>query len=63
MTDKNEILNKVHLNEKDGNGKHTDILSQEVMQCDLPCGLVVRVPDYRSRGPCSIPGAAIFSEK
>jgi hypothetical protein len=27
------------------------------------CGLVVRVPDYRSRGPGSIPGAIRFSEK
>jgi hypothetical protein len=27
------------------------------------CGLVVRVPGYRYRGPGSIPGAAIFSEK
>jgi hypothetical protein len=26
-------------------------------------GLVVRVPGYRSRGPGSIPGATIFSEK
>jgi hypothetical protein len=27
------------------------------------CGLVVRVPGYRSRGPGSIPGATRFSEK
>jgi hypothetical protein len=27
------------------------------------CGLVVRVPGYRSRGPGSIPGAIRFSEK
>jgi hypothetical protein len=27
------------------------------------CGLVVRVPSYRSRGPGSIPGATRFSEK
>jgi hypothetical protein len=27
------------------------------------CGLVVRVPGYRSRGPCSIPGATRFSDK
>jgi hypothetical protein len=27
------------------------------------CGLVVRVPGYRSRGPGSIPGAAKLSEK
>jgi hypothetical protein len=30
---------------------------------DLLFGLVVRVPGYRSRGPCSIPGATRFSEK
>jgi hypothetical protein len=27
------------------------------------CGLVIRVPGYRSRGPSSIPGATTFSEK
>jgi hypothetical protein len=27
------------------------------------CGLMVRVPDYRSRGPDSIPGTTRFSEK
>jgi hypothetical protein len=27
------------------------------------CGLVVRVPDYRSRGPRSIPRATRLSEK
>jgi hypothetical protein len=27
------------------------------------CGLVVRVPGYRSRGPDSIPGTTRFSEK
>jgi hypothetical protein len=27
------------------------------------CGLVVRVPAYRSRGPGSIPSATGFSEK
>jgi hypothetical protein len=32
-------------------------------QEDADCGLVVRVPGYRSRGPSSIPGAARFSEK
>jgi hypothetical protein len=31
---------------------------------DRPCGLVVRVPGYRSRGPGSIPGTTrFFSEK
>jgi hypothetical protein len=27
---------------------------------DRPCALVVSVPDYRSRGPSSIPGATIL---
>jgi hypothetical protein len=30
---------------------------------DCLCALVVRVSDYRSRGPGSIPGATRFSEK
>jgi hypothetical protein len=30
---------------------------------DRLCGLVVRVPGYRCRGPGSIPGAIRFSEK
>jgi hypothetical protein len=30
---------------------------------DRLCGLVVRVPGYRSRGPGSIPGTTKFSEK
>jgi hypothetical protein len=30
---------------------------------DSPCGLVVRVPGCRSRGPGSIPGIIRFSEK
>jgi hypothetical protein len=30
---------------------------------DRLCGLVVRVPGYRSRGPCSIPGTTRFYEK
>jgi hypothetical protein len=30
---------------------------------DRLCGLVVRLPGYRSRGPGSIPGATKFSEK
>jgi hypothetical protein len=32
-------------------------------ELDRHCGLVVRVPGYRSRGPVSIPGATRFSEK
>jgi hypothetical protein len=33
------------------------------MKVDRLCGLVVRVPGYRSRGSGSIPGANRFSEK
>jgi hypothetical protein len=36
---------------------------RNVMEFDLPCGLVVRVPGYRSRDPGLIPGATRFSEK
>jgi hypothetical protein len=31
--------------------------------CERLCGLVVRVPGYRSRGPGSIPGPSRFFEK
>jgi hypothetical protein len=34
-----------------------------VEEIDRLCGLVVRVPGYRSIGPRSIPGAITFSEK
>jgi hypothetical protein len=34
-----------------------------VTALDRLCGLVDRVPGYRSRGPCSIPGATRFSER
>jgi hypothetical protein len=37
--------------------------STTILICDRLCGLVVRVPGYRSRGPGSIPGANRFSEK
>jgi hypothetical protein len=30
---------------------------------DRLCSLVIRVPGYKSRDPCSIPGATWFSEK
>jgi hypothetical protein len=33
------------------------------MICTCFCGLVVRVPSYRSRGPGSIPGSTRFPEK
>jgi hypothetical protein len=34
-----------------------------ISYCNSLCGVVVRVPGYRSRGPGSIPGATRFSEK
>jgi hypothetical protein len=34
-----------------------------LLSSDRLCGLVARVPGYRSRGPDSIPGATRFSEK
>jgi hypothetical protein len=34
-----------------------------IRHTDSLCGLVMRVPGYRSRGPGSIPGATRFSEK
>jgi hypothetical protein len=39
------------------------ILKTSVKVNDRLCALVVRVPDYRSRGPGSILGATRFSEK
>jgi hypothetical protein len=46
------------------------VLHEDAMDILLPlhfwdrlCGLVVRVPGYRSRGPGSIPSATRFSEK
>jgi hypothetical protein len=46
---------------------HSHAAMQEVVlhsdAHDRLCGLVVRVPAYRSRGPGSIPAATRFSEK
>jgi hypothetical protein len=41
-------------------GKDITLVS---LKQDRFCGLVVRIPSYRSRGPCSIPGTTRFSEK
>jgi hypothetical protein len=38
-------------------------IRSHTFQRDRLCGLVVRVPGYRSRCPDSIPGATTFSEK
>jgi hypothetical protein len=37
--------------------------SKTTVQADRLCGLVVRVPGYRYRGPGSITGATRFSKK
>jgi hypothetical protein len=41
----------------------TFIFRWVISSMDRLCGLVFRVPGYRSRGPGSIPGATRFSEK
>jgi hypothetical protein len=41
----------------------TECIYVTYKKIDLLCGLVVRVPGYRSRGPGSIPGGTKFSEK
>jgi hypothetical protein len=38
-------------------------LKKYTFRITILCGLVFRVPGYRSRGPGSIPGAIRFSEK
>jgi hypothetical protein len=43
--------------------EHLYTISESLHSSDRLCGLVVRVPGYRSRGPGSIPGATRFSEK
>jgi hypothetical protein len=35
-------------------------MTKHMVEMDLLCGLAVKVPGYRSRGPCSIPGATRF---
>jgi hypothetical protein len=47
---------------KQGRYKRTELILMKV-NGDRLCGLVVRVPGYRSRGPGSIPGDTRFSEK
>jgi hypothetical protein len=45
--------------------RHVSFGRVSVFHCfsDHLCGLVVRVPGYRSRSPGSTPGATRFSEK
>jgi hypothetical protein len=40
-----------------------DVIYVMKKKVDRLCGLVLRVPGYRSRGPGSIPGVTTFSEK
>jgi hypothetical protein len=51
----------------DGSKKHVPLGSTHSVQRNLVrdslCGLVVRVPGYRSRGPGSFPDTTRFSEK
>jgi hypothetical protein len=51
VTGKNPFAVQLHNNNNNNNN------------VDRVCGLAVRVPGYRSRGPGSIPGATRFSEK
>jgi hypothetical protein len=44
-------------------GDATCIVYDQFIECNRLCGLVVRVPGYRSRGPGSIPGTTRLSEK
>jgi hypothetical protein len=37
--------------------------NENIIESDRLCGLVVRVPGYRSGGPGSIPSSTRFSEK
>jgi hypothetical protein len=56
-----------HLNEHNdvvwGSEPPEEHLESEYVVRDRLCGLVVRVPGYRSRGSGLIPGATRFSEK
>jgi hypothetical protein len=54
---RNRLFNGLALELEKENFLFVNVLS------DRLCGLVVRVPGYRSRGRGSIPGAARFSEK
>jgi hypothetical protein len=39
------------------------LVRKRTVPTDRLCGMMVRAPDYRSRGPGSIPGVTRFSEK
>jgi hypothetical protein len=40
-----------------------EIFARLIYNLDRPCGPVLRASGYKSRGPCSFPGATRFSEK
>jgi hypothetical protein len=58
------LAKQPHLTARTGNTGPL-LLAFTLVRCEIDslCGLVVRVPGYRSRGPGSIPGTNIFSEK
>jgi hypothetical protein len=57
-------VSEVDLYRKNANILRSQVIrSQELWPLHSLCGLMVRVPGYRSRGTGSIPGAARFSEK
>jgi hypothetical protein len=44
-------------------GYRAETAIENYISCDRLCGLVVRIPGYRSTDPGSILGATKFSEK
>jgi hypothetical protein len=58
---KNHLIHKMNMR-----GRHTRAKNESTdfdSKICVLCGLVVRVPGYRSRGPASFSGATRFSEK
>jgi hypothetical protein len=53
------LKNEVHISEETLCPHYKD----QLINLDCLCSLVVEVPDHRSRGLGSIPGATRFSEK
>jgi hypothetical protein len=58
-----EAMTKARLGEMRKVKKKMHVFGALIRMVDRLCGLVVRVPVYRFRGPGSIPGATKFSEK
>jgi hypothetical protein len=59
------IPEKTYFNPQVAKGEEDCVINVEwyITILDSLCGVVVRVPGYRSRGQGSIPGATRFSEK